>query len=106
MPFIVTAILVFMLAFDLWLAAVVARASGRLQRPREKLWGVDLPNQALVALAGVTLLAFLPGAAGEIARVFAGALAGAAALDRPGGDARPHRGLRRPHGCFSSSSMR
>ncbi len=80
MPFSVTALLVFMLTFDLWLAAVVARASGRLQRPREKLWGVDLPNRALVALAGVTLLAFLPGAAGEIARVFAGALAGAAAL--------------------------
>ncbi len=80
MPFSVTAILVFMLTFDLWLAAVVARASGRLQRPREKLWGVDLPNQALVALAGVTLLAFLPGSGGEIARVASGALAGAAAL--------------------------
>ena len=80
MPFSVTAILVFILTFDMWLAAVVARASGRLQRPRDSLWGVDLPNQALVALAGATLLAFLPGAAGEIARVFSGALAGAAAL--------------------------
>ncbi len=80
MPFSVTAILVFMLTFDMWLAAVVARASGRLQRPREKLWGVDLPNRAMVALAGVTLLAFLPGAGGEVARVFSGALAGAAAL--------------------------
>ena len=80
MPFSVAAILLFILVFDLWLAAVVARASGRLRRPRERLWGVDLPVQALVALAGVTLLAFLPGAAGEIARVFAGALAGAAAL--------------------------
>ncbi len=80
MPFSVTAILVFMLTFDLWLAALVARMSGRLQRPRETLWGVDLPNRALVALAGVTLLAFLPGTAGEVARVFSGALAGAAAL--------------------------
>ena len=80
MPFTVTAIMVFMLTFDLWLGAVVARASGRLQRPRETLWGVDLPNQALVALAGVTLLAFLPSPGGEIARVFSGALAGAAAL--------------------------
>ncbi len=80
MPFSVTAIMVFILTFDLWLAAVVARASGRLRRPRQKLWGVDLPNRALVALAAVTLLAFLPGAAGEIARVFTGALAAAAAL--------------------------
>ncbi len=80
MPFSITAILVFMLTFDLWLAAFVARASGRLQRPHQKLWGVELPAQALVALAGVTLLAFLPGAAGEVARVFTGALAGAAAL--------------------------
>ncbi len=80
MPFSVTAILVFILTFDLWLAGVVARTSGRLQRPREKLWGVELPNQVLVALVGVTLLAFLPGAAGEVARVFSGALAGAAAL--------------------------
>lgn len=80
MPFTITAILLFMLVFDLWLASIVARASGRLQRPNEKLWGADLPNQALVALAGAALLAFLPGAAGEIARVFTGALAGAAAL--------------------------
>ncbi len=80
MPFTVTALLVFMLTFDLWLATVVARASGRLKRPRETLWGVDLPGRALLALAGTTLLAFLPGAAGEVAQVFAGALAGAAAL--------------------------
>ncbi len=81
MPFSVGAMLVFILTFDLWLAAVVARMSGRLQRPRETMWGVDLPNQALAALAGVTLLAFLlPGVGGEVARVFAGALAGAAAL--------------------------
>jgi hypothetical protein len=80
MPFSVAAVLVFILTFDLWLAAVVARASGRLRRPHERLWGVVLPGRALVALAGVTLLAFLPGAAGEIARVVAGGLGGAAAL--------------------------
>ncbi len=80
MPFSVAVMLVFILVFDLWLAAVVARLSGRLLRPRETLWGVDLPNRALLGLAGVSLLAFLPGAAGEIARVFAGSFAGAAAL--------------------------
>ncbi len=80
MPVTVPVILLFMLVFDLWLAAIVARASGRLRRPREKLWGVELPNRALIALAAVTALAFLPGAGGEIARVFGGALAGAAAL--------------------------
>jgi hypothetical protein len=80
MPVTMPVILLVLLGFDLWLAAIVTRASGRLQRPREKLWGIELPNRALIALAGVTALAFLPGAAGEIARVFAGALAGAAAL--------------------------
>jgi hypothetical protein len=80
MPITVPVILLLMLIFDLWLASIVARASGRLQRPREKLWGVELPNQALIALAVVIALAFLPGTAGEIARVFGGALAGAAAL--------------------------
>ena len=80
MPFTVTAVLVMMLTFDLWLAAAVARMSGRLDRPKEKLWTVQLPTGVLVALSGFVLLAFLPGAAGEIARVCAGALAGAAAL--------------------------
>lgn len=80
MPFTVAALLVAMLTFDLWLAAVVARASGRLQRPRERLWSVELPPQALVVLAAFFLLAFLPGTGGEVARVIAGALVGAAAL--------------------------
>jgi hypothetical protein len=80
MPVTIPAVLLFVLTFDLWLAAVIARASGRLKRPREMLWGVELPGQALVALACVTLLAFLPGAVGEFARVFTGALAAAAAL--------------------------
>lgn len=80
MPVTIPAILLFVLTFDLWLAAVVARASGRLRRPYEKMWGVELPSRALVALAGVTLLCFVPGVPGEIAQVFAGALAGAAAL--------------------------
>ncbi len=79
MPVTVPVILLFMLVFDLWLAAIVARASGRLRRPRRSV-GVELPNRALIALAAVTALAFLPGAGGEIARVFGGALAGAAAL--------------------------
>lgn len=80
MPFTVAALLLVMLTFDLWLAGVVARASGRLRRPRERLWTVELPPQALVALAAFVLLAFLPGTGGEVARVVAGALAGAAAL--------------------------
>ncbi len=80
MPFTVAAVLVFVQVFDLWLATMVARASGRLTRPRDRLWSVALPNQALAALGAAVVLAFLPGATGEIARVAAGALAGAAAL--------------------------
>ena len=59
---------------------MVARASGRLTRPREKLSGVVLPNETLLIAAAAALLAFLPGPAGEIAQVAAGAFVGAAAL--------------------------
>ncbi len=80
MPFTVTAIMLFVLVFNLWLAAVVARASGRMERPREKMWTVILPNEVFIALAIAAVISFLPGGTGEAARVVAGALSAAAAL--------------------------
>ena len=71
---LVTALLmVAIVVFDLWLASLVARASSRLQRPRDRLAAVALPNEILIGFAVAAVLAFLPGAFGEIAGVFAGA---------------------------------
>ena len=80
MPFTVTAILVIILVFDLWLAGVIARASGRLERPRDKMWSVVLPGRALLVAAVAFVLAFIPGIPGEIARVAAGGFIAATAL--------------------------
>lgn len=80
MPFTVTALLVFVLVFDLWLAALIARASGRLERPRDRLWGVVIPGWALAIAAAALVLGAFPGVPGEIARVAAGAFVAAAAL--------------------------
>jgi hypothetical protein len=69
-----------MIVSDLWLAALVARASGRLDRPRERLWTVTLANGVLPGFAATTVLALAPGGLGQAAAVFAGALGCAVAL--------------------------
>jgi len=69
-----------MVVFDLWLAALVTRTSGRLRRPQERLWTANLPNAALFGLGGALAASLLPGALGEAGAVFAGALAGAVTL--------------------------
>jgi hypothetical protein len=76
MPFMVALLMVAIIVFDLWLASIIARMSGRLQRPAERLWTVALPNRMLIGLAVAGVLAFLPAPFGEIAGVVAGALAG------------------------------
>ncbi len=80
MPFTTAALLVIILVFNLWLAARIAEASGRLARPRERLWTVVLPNEALVVLAVAVVAAFIPGVAGYAAGAVAGAFGGALAL--------------------------
>jgi len=75
LPLLVGLMVVAITVFDLWLAALVARASGRILRPAERLWTVLLPNEILIGVAVAGVLAFLPGAFGEIASVFAGAFA-------------------------------
>ena len=80
LPVTVAILAVAIVVVDLWLAALVARASGRLERPREKLWTVTLPNGALLGFAVATVLAMAPGVLGQSAAVFAGALGAAVAL--------------------------
>ncbi len=80
MPFTTAALLVIILVFNLWLAARIAEASGRLARPRDRLWTAMLPNEALAVLAVAVLVAFVPGAVGYAASAVAGAFGGALAL--------------------------
>jgi hypothetical protein len=80
LPFISAVIALVVIVTDLWLAALVTRTSGRLQRPRDPLWMVALPNQAAGVLAVTVALAFFPGTIGHAAAVAAGAVAAAMAL--------------------------
>ena len=80
MPFSTAALLVIILVFNLWLAARIAEASGRLARPRDRLWTAVLPNEALIAFAVAVVLAFVPGAVGYAAGAAAGAFGGALGL--------------------------
>ena len=80
LPFMLGALMVAITVFGLWLASLVARASGRLARPRERLWTIVLRNEILIGFAVALALAFLPGALGDIAGVVAGAFGCALAL--------------------------
>jgi hypothetical protein len=74
MPALLALLMVGITLLDLWLATLVTRASGRFERPRERLWTVVIPNDVAIAFVVAFALAFLPGAVGDIASVFAGAL--------------------------------
>ena len=80
MPFTTSALLGIVLVFNLWLAARIAEASGRLARPRDRLWTAVLPNEALAIFAVAVVAAFVPGAIGYSAGAIAGAFGGALAL--------------------------
>ena len=80
MPFTTGALLVIILVLNLWLSARIAEASGRLARPRDRLWTAVLPNEALAAFGVAVVVAFVPGALGYAAGAVAGAFGGALAL--------------------------
>ncbi|MFD2236081.1 hypothetical protein [Aureimonas populi] len=98
-PFVQPAFLVGTLVASLYLAAVIARASGRLQRPRDDVpAGAGLPRASLAVFALALAGSFLDGSAGAIAAVFAGAFACAFTLVGLAGfhlrtRGRPARGL-------------
>ncbi len=80
MPFTLSAILVIILVLDMWLAARIAEASGRLRRPRERLWTAALPYEAAIAFGVAVLVSLVPGAVGHAGGAFVGAVGGALAL--------------------------
>lgn len=81
LPFTFSAFIVAVTVFNLWLGSIIARSSGRLARPRGRLWMLDPPNDIVIAFAVTLVLAvLLPGAAGDIAAVVAGAFGCALAL--------------------------
>ncbi len=80
MPVTVAILVVTVLVVDLWLGAVIARMSGRSTRPRDRMWALSLPREAIVGFGVAALVAFLPGMPGDVARVFAGALGCAVAM--------------------------
>ncbi|MCB1499151.1 MAG: hypothetical protein KDK07_05070 [Bauldia sp.] len=80
MPFTVAAMVVIIFVFDLWLAARIAEASGRLSRPRDRLWTAVLPKESVAIFAATAVAAFVPGVVGYAAGAVAGAFGGALAL--------------------------
>lgn len=80
LPFILPAYLIFIHVFTMWLASRIADASGRLIRPRDKLWTASMPQRALLVFAAVFVVSFLPGSVGQVAATVTGALAAAFAL--------------------------
>jgi len=67
-------------ALCLWLAALIAHISGRLERPWPSFSAMTFPGFALPLLAIAVAGSFLPDFAGFISRVFAGSLLFAYAL--------------------------
>lgn len=80
MPFTTGALLVIFFVLNLWLGARIAAASGRLARPRDRLWTAVLPSEAVAVFVVAMALAFVPGAVGYAAGAVAGAFGGALAL--------------------------
>lgn len=81
LPFTLGLLLVTIAVVNMWIGAKVARASGRLERPDQRLWTAALPNEALIGAAIATALAFiLPGTLGDAAGAFSGAFSAALVL--------------------------
>lgn len=73
LPYTLAAIALIVLVVDLWLAGLVTRASGRLARPRERLWTVTLPTGAALTFGVALAASFAPFPLGDVAALVAGA---------------------------------
>ena len=80
MPYVIAALGLLLVIFNLWLGAVIAKASGRFARPAERLWTVALPNAGPIGFIVALGAALLPGPPGEVAGAFAGSLGCAVAI--------------------------
>ncbi len=80
MPFTTGTLLVIIFVLNLWLGARIAEASGRLARPRERLWTAVIPTEAVPVFVVAAIAALLPSAFGYASGAVAGAFGGALAL--------------------------
>jgi hypothetical protein len=60
--------------FNLWLAGLVVKASGRALRPWPDLHDLEVPNAFVAVFAVALVLSFVPGILGMLATGFAGAM--------------------------------
>ena len=76
LPFVTALMLTAIFTFDLWVGALVARNSRRMTGNLAPLWSVETRTFLLPAFVAALALAFVPGVAGDIGKVAAGALFG------------------------------
>lgn len=75
LPFTLATFMVVVIVFNLWLGAMIARASGRFARPAVPLWTARPPIELFLGFVITLALAFLlRGPVGEMASLLAGAL--------------------------------
>lgn len=77
LPYTLAALMLIVTVVNLWLAGLVTRTSGRLARPRERLWTVSLPTGAALTFVVASVVSLLPFPLGDIAALAAGAFGGA-----------------------------
>jgi len=77
LPYTLAMLTLVVLVVNLWAAGLVTRTSGRLARPRERLWTVSLSINAALVFVVASLASFLPFPLGDAAALGAGALGGA-----------------------------
>lgn len=77
LPYTLAALVLIVLVLNLWLAGLVTRTSGRLARPRERLWTVSLPIGAALTFVAASIISAFPYPLGDIAALVAGAFGGA-----------------------------
>jgi len=76
LPYTLAMLTLVVLVVNLWAAGLATRTSGRLARPRERLWTVSLSSNAALVFVAVSLASFLPFPLGDAAALGAGALGG------------------------------
>ena len=80
LPYTLAAMTLVVLVLQLWLASLITRASGRLERPREPMWQVEFPPVATPIFLGAVALSLLPHPLGSISATAAGTFGCAFAL--------------------------
>jgi hypothetical protein len=77
LPYTLAALVLVVLVVNLWLAGWITRTSGRLARPRERLWTASLPAVAATTFVVASIASLIPFPLGEVAALASGAFGGA-----------------------------